>query len=66
MALIPTPGLRWNNGVLEERYVTSHSGQEIWKAVPIVPRNPEWATPIDACIHCKSKPCMCAVAQAAS
>lgn len=27
-------------------------------------RNPNWAVPIDACIHCKAKPCMCAVAQA--
>jgi hypothetical protein len=27
------------------------------------PRNPNLATPIGACMHCKQKPCMCAVAQ---
>lgn len=29
-------------------------------------RNPNWAMPIDACMHCKQKPCACAVAQTAS
>lgn len=66
MALIPTHGLRWNNGVLEQMFQMSHSGGEMWKAVPNVPRNPDWATPLDACIHCKQKPCACAVAQSAS
>ena len=28
-------------------------------------RNPNWATPLDACIHCKQKPCACAVAHIA-
>lgn len=32
----------------------------------VVTRNPDWATPTDACIHCKQKPCACAVAQSAS
>lgn len=29
-------------------------------------RNPNWATPIGACIHCKQKPCACAIAQASA
>lgn len=64
--LIPSHGLRWNNGVLEQRYTKTNGYTEVWKPVPVVPRNPEWAAPVDACIHCKCKPCACAVAQSAS
>jgi hypothetical protein len=39
MTLIPTHGLRWNNGVLEQRYIDTGGRNEIWRPVPSVQEN---------------------------
>lgn len=39
MTLIPTGGLRWNNGVLEQRFTDTGGHKEIWRPVPSVQAN---------------------------
>lgn len=36
MTLIPTHGLRWNFGVLEQRFLRTNGSTEVWVPVPDV------------------------------
>lgn len=36
MNLIPTHGLRWNFGVLEQRFLRTNGSTEVWVPVPDV------------------------------
>lgn len=38
--LIPTHGLRWNNGILEMRFTKTNGYTEVWRPVPVVPVQP--------------------------